>query len=153
GSHSLNELVIEDPTVSRFHCEILLEPGGAALHDLNSRNRTVLDGVVVREALLKAGSLIRLGNTAVRFDFGARPNRLRLSDRTEFGSMVGRSVAMRATFAWLERAARTDVTILLEGETGTGKGAAAAAVHEQSARAGGQFVVIDCGAIPTNLLE
>jgi DNA-binding NtrC family response regulator len=60
---------------------------------------------------------------------------------------------MREVYAVLERATPTDTTILLEGETGTGKGLAAASVHKVSPRRDGPFVVVDCGAIPANLLE
>jgi DNA-binding NtrC family response regulator len=153
GSHALNDLCIDDKTVSRFHCEIRLEERAAVVKDLGSRNRTVVDGLVVREAELRDGSLVRLGNSVVRFHFGTRTNRLALSTRTELGGLVGRSAAMRMTFAWLERAAQSDVTVLLEGETGSGKGAAAAAIHKTGGRKDRPLVVVDCAAIPTNLLE
>jgi DNA-binding NtrC family response regulator len=67
--------------------------------------------------------------------------------------MVGRSVAMRRAFALLERAAASDATVLFRGETGTGKEAAAESIHAESRRAGGPFIVVDCGAIPSELLE
>jgi two-component system, NtrC family, response regulator GlrR len=153
GSHTLNDLVIEDPTVSRFHCELLIDAAGARVCDLNSRNGTIVDGVLVRDAFLRSASLLRLGRAVVRFDFGAESNKLRLSDKAQFGTLVGTSVAMRATFALLERAAATDATVLLEGETGTGKGAAAESIHRLSARRDRSFIVVDCGAIPANLLE
>src|SRR5262249_6125363 len=76
-----------------------------------------------------------------------------LSDRERFGLLVGHSLAMRAAFALLERAAATDATVLLEGETGTGKEAAAESIHREGARRDGPFVVVDCGAIPPDLLE
>jgi DNA-binding NtrC family response regulator len=60
---------------------------------------------------------------------------------------------MRACFALLERASARDVTVLLEGETGTGKSQAAQAIHNASARRDKPFIVVDCGAIPSNLLE
>ena len=60
---------------------------------------------------------------------------------------------MRTAFALLELAAKSDATVLLEGETGTGKEGAAEAIHRESARRDKPFIVVDCGAIPGNLLE
>jgi transcriptional regulator with PAS, ATPase and Fis domain len=153
GSHPLNDLVIEDPTVSRFHCEIHITPQGPVVKDLSSRNGTILDGVQVLAGIPRSGSVLRLGATAARFQFGAETNPLPLSDRTRFGSLVGSSLPMRTAFALLERAAATTATVLMEGETGTGKGAAAESVHRESPRRDGPFMVVDCGAIPENLLE
>jgi transcriptional regulator with PAS, ATPase and Fis domain len=67
--------------------------------------------------------------------------------------MVGTSSNMRALLATLQKAAASDATVLLEGETGTGKEASAEAIHRSSHRRDGPFVVIDCGAIPSQLLE
>ncbi len=153
GSHRGNDLVVEDSTVSRFHCEIVVDEGGARVRDLKSRNGTVVDGVAVREAFLRAGSLLRLGKTVVRFELGMELNKLPLSEETHFGSLTGVSAAMRAVFAMLARAADSDATVLLEGETGTGKSQAARSIHRESARRDGPFVIVDCGAILGNLLE
>ena len=153
GSAETNDLVIEDPTVSRFHCQISIEQDGARIRDLGSRNGTVVDGVHVRDALLRDGSLIHLGSASVLFRLGTESVTLTVSERTQFGSLVGHSVAMRSVFTLLERAASTDATILVEGETGTGKGAAVEAIHRLSRRHAGPFLVVDCGAIPSNLLE
>ncbi len=153
GSHPLNDFVIDDPTVSRFHCEVRIGPDGARVRDLDSLNGTVVDGVGAVEAFLRGGSLLRLGRPVIRFDFSSESNRLPLSERTGFGSLVGTSVAMRSCFALMERAAATDSTVLLEGETGTGKTRAAMSIHEESARKDAPFVVVDCAAIPANLLE
>lgn len=153
GSHLLNDLILDDPTVSRFHCEILMDESGARVIDLKSRNGTFLDSVHIKEAMLRGGSLLRLGRVVVRFDYDAERNPLTLSTQERFGSLVGCSPAMRAVFALLERAAESDATLLLEGETGTGKGVAAASIHRQGPRKHGPFVVVDCGAIPGNLLE
>lgn len=153
GAHALNDLVIEDTTVSRFHCEIRITPAGPIVRDVGSHNGTLLDGVRIHEAVLRDGSVLRLGHVSVRFELGPDHNRLPASDRTELGGLVGRSLAMRQLFAWIECAAATDSTVLLEGETGTGKTACARAIHDASPRSGGPFVVVDCAALPGQLLD
>jgi DNA-binding NtrC family response regulator len=70
-----------------------------------------------------------------------------------FGRAAAASPAMAEVFEVLRRLARTDVTLTLIGETGTGKDVTAHAVHEASSRARGPFVVFDCGAVPANLVE
>lgn len=153
GSHPSNDLVINDATVSRFHCEIEIGERGATVRDSASRNGTVVDGVSILHAYLRGGSLLRIGTSVIRFQYEAARNQLPISALSEFGSLVGTSVAMRSRFALMERAAATDATVLIEGETGTGKEGAAYAIHSSSPRARGPFVVVDCGAIPANLLE
>ena len=70
-----------------------------------------------------------------------------------FGALIGESAAMREVFSQLEKIAASDATVLIEGETGTGKEGAAEAIHDAGARAARPFVVLDCSAIPANLLE
>jgi DNA-binding NtrC family response regulator len=153
GSHESNDLVLDDRTVSRFHCEIWIDWEGAHIRDLDSRNGTTVDGLRIKEAWLREGSLIRLGKSSVRFAVANEINRLPLSSRSDFGSLCGSSVAMRAVFAQLERAAATDATVLIEGETGTGKEGAARAIHDAGARKEAPFIIVDCGAVPANILE
>ncbi len=153
GSGASNDVVIDDPTVSRFHCEIQNDGAGARIVDLGSRNGTVLDGVLVREAYLRTGSVLQLGRVSLRFRPAEHRTALPVSSRTELGGLVGHSVAMRACFAVIERAAASDVVVLVEGETGTGKSRAARAVHQLSARSAAPFLTVDCGAIPASLLE
>ncbi len=74
-------------------------------------------------------------------------------ERTRFENMIGQSAALQGVFDLIERIAPTDSTILIKGETGTGKGLAARAIHTKSRRGQGPFVVVNCGAFPEHLLE
>jgi two-component system, NtrC family, response regulator GlrR len=153
GTHESNDLVLADSTVSRFHCEITMSEEHAVVRDLGSRNGTRLDGVPILQAYLRDGARLRLGHTQLRFELLAEQVGIPLSGGERFGLALGRSVAMRAVFAILERVAQSDATVLLLGETGTGKDVAAESLHLESARRDGPFVVVDCGAIPAGLLE
>jgi two-component system response regulator GlrR len=153
GTHESSDFRLSDETVSRFHCEIEPGTGRAIVRDLGSRNGTKLDGVSVLAAHLHPGARLRLGRTELVFEPRSDAARLPISERTRFGRLVGASLPMRRVFWLLEQAASSDATLLIEGETGTGKELAAEAVHEASARRSGPFVVVDCGAIPAQLLE
>jgi len=74
-------------------------------------------------------------------------------DRTRFESMIGQSPAMQKVFDMIRDVAPTDSTVLITGETGTGKGLAARAIHTNSPRSDGPFVIVNCGAFPEHLLE
>jgi transcriptional regulator with GAF, ATPase, and Fis domain len=67
--------------------------------------------------------------------------------------MVGRSMQVREIFGLIERIAPTDATVLIEGETGTGKDMVARTLHQLSHRAEGPFIVVDCGAVAGTLIE
>jgi transcriptional regulator with PAS, ATPase and Fis domain len=149
GSH----LRLADPTVSRLHCELSVRPDGVTLRDLGSTNGTFIGDVRVHEVEVKSGTAVRVGASVFRVETGDSPSFLALSDRTELGELVGGSVEMREVYAVIERAAPADTTLLIQGETGTGKDVAARAVHALSRRAAGPFVPVDCGAIPENLIE
>ncbi|MFT3774119.1 MAG: sigma 54-interacting transcriptional regulator [Minicystis sp.] len=153
GSAEGNDLRLTDPTVSRLHCELRVRGDTVTLRDHGSTNGTYAGGVRVRDADLPAGTLLRIGNTVVRIDVGTEPAFVEISPRTSFGELVGASVEMRRLYAVLERIAPTDATLLVQGETGTGKDVVARSLHAASRRAKGPFVPIDCGAIPENLIE
>jgi DNA-binding NtrC family response regulator len=146
------DLLLTDPTVSRFHCELVLEHGRPIVRDLGSKNGTLVDGIAVIAAPLADGAALTLGKSTIRF--AREPGALRplLSTRDRFGTLVGRSLAMRGVFEILERAAASDATVLLRGETGTGKDMAATSLHQESARRDGPFVVVDLAAAPGALL-
>jgi DNA-binding NtrC family response regulator len=153
GKHDSCDLALTDPAVSRFHCEIVIEGNRAVVRDLGSRNGTRLDGVEVERGYARAGSIISVGTTRIAIDLGGDDLRLPLSERDRFGRLVGRSAIMRSVFALLERAAGSTATVLVEGETGTGKEAAVEAMHAAGPRRDAPFIIVDCGAVPGPLLE
>jgi DNA-binding NtrC family response regulator len=153
GTHESNDLVLTDPTVSRFHCEIVAGANHARIRDVGSSNGTIVDGVAVVDAHLRHGSRLTLGRTELIVELGAQELSIPISRESSFGRMVGRSSAMRAVFAALDRATRSAATVLLMGETGTGKDIAAGELHARGPRADAPFVVIDCGALPPSLAE
>jgi DNA-binding NtrC family response regulator len=153
GTQAPADLVLADPKVSRLHCTIEIVASRVVLVDEGSTNGTTVDGVVVLKAELRDGQVIGVGDTRLRFE--QRPERATIvtSERAHFGDLVGESLAMRAIFAKLERAAKSDATVLLEGETGTGKEVTAESIHDESPRSKHRLVTVDCSAIPTHLLE
>ena len=153
GTHESADLVLTDSTVSRFHCEIAIGDGAPIIRDLGSRNGTEIGDTSVMLGHLRDGQILVLGRTRLRFELTSGHVKVPVSDRERFGSMRGVSRDMRIVFAQLERAARSDVTVLLIGETGTGKDVAAESIHRESARSAQPFVVVDCGSIPGPLLE
>ncbi|HHH27055.1 MAG TPA: FHA domain-containing protein, partial [Polyangiaceae bacterium] len=153
GKSRANELVLEDETVSRAHCEIVREAKGFLLRDLGSTNGTLLDGAEIKEAWLKPGSVITVGTVELKFRPFSERFEILPSDATVFGEAVGESLAMRSVFGLLERLGPTDATVLLGGETGTGKDVLARSIHKLSPRADGPFIVVDCGAVVGSLIE
>ncbi len=153
GSGDGVDLALTDPTVSRFHCEIVLEEGRAIVHDLGAKNRTLVEGIAVISAPLSDGAVLTLGNTTVRFEREPEALRTPLSPREQFGGLVGRSRAMRAVFLLLDHAAGLETPVLLRGESGTGKALAAASIHQESPRRDGPFVVVDAAGVPEQHLE
>ena len=153
GTAAENDLVLTDNTVSRRHCAIEPTEGGFRLRDEGSTNGILLSGMRVFDAVLHGAAQIQLGETLL----GVTPleetvdRELAIADR--FGDLLGRSARMRELFADLSRIAPTDLTLLIEGETGTGKELVAESVHRNSARANGPYVVFDCSAVMPTLAE
>jgi DNA-binding NtrC family response regulator len=153
GATEDNDLVLADETVSRAHCRIFREGDQYLIADLGSTNGTFVNRVRVREAFLHENCTITLGNTDLRFHPIDEKLRIVPSDRERFGEIIGRDRSMREIYAILEKIAPTDTTIVVEGETGTGKEVVARTIHQQSRRREGPFIVFDCGAVPENLIE
>ena len=147
------DLRLTDRTASRVHCEIRVKPRAVQVRDAGSTNGTFSEGIRLVEAEVPAGAVLRIGGTAVRIEISDEPAFVDVSQRESFGELVGHSLEMRRVYAMLERIAPTDATVLVQGETGTGKDVVARSIHAASKRAAGPFVPIDCGAVPENLFE
>jgi two-component system response regulator GlrR len=146
-------LPLADRTISRLHAELDPRDDGLWVRDLGSRNGTFIDDVRVESGRAPPGGKVRLGSTVLVVSYDAEPAAVELWSSERFGPLLGRSPAMRELFARLARVAPTDSSVLIHGETGTGKELVARAIHEASPRAGGPFVIVDCAALPENLLE
>ncbi|MDI3287349.1 sigma 54-dependent Fis family transcriptional regulator [Polyangium sp. 15x6] len=153
GSGPGADLILPDPTVSRHHLTVRIEGESIRVVDNKSRNGTVLDGVRVFDAYARPDATLLLGTSMLRLRMLDEAIEIPLSAKDRFGSMLGRSVAMRRLFGLLELVAPTDMTVLVEGETGTGKELVAEGIHRHSRRDNGPLVVFDCSAIPATLIE
>ncbi len=154
GTSSSNDLVLEDPNVSRHHLSIEVQPTGLRLRDLGSKNGSFyLRSRFTEVELPLAGGAVTLGESELTLLPDSEPVPWQLVARDQCGRLLGRSRVMRELFTQIERAAASSATVLIHGETGTGKELVAEAIHELSPRRDGPFVVVDCGAIPRELIE
>jgi transcriptional regulator with GAF, ATPase, and Fis domain len=153
GTSDECDLVLTDESVSRRHFELVPCEKGFRLRDLGSMNGTLLYDLQITSAVLNKTLEIHVGKTTIRFTLLDEHDEYPLSERTSLGPLLGRSLAMRQVFATLERTADSDSTLMVEGESGTGKDLVAETVHGISPRRDGPFVVVDCGAMKPSLVE
>lgn len=153
GSAEGVELNLADPAVSRFHAEIEVRPDGVWVRDLGSRNGTYIGSIRIEAARLPDGGAVRMGATSLHLRPAAAPTVIELWPGSSYGPLLGQSIAMRRLFAQLARVNTHETTVLVQGETGTGKELVTRALHDTSARADGPFIVVDCAALPEGLLE
>ncbi|MFO0662406.1 MAG: sigma 54-interacting transcriptional regulator [Polyangiaceae bacterium] len=146
-------LVVDDREVSALHCELRATSEGILVKDLESTNGTFIGNVRVRECVLRERTEISVGNTRVVVVPTTDKTRVDVAYTDHFGGLVGQSAAMRRIFGVLEKVADSPLSILILGETGTGKEVVAKAVHDASSRKDAPFVVVDCGSIPETLAE
>lgn len=143
---------LEDPTVSRRHAAFVLDGERLKVSDLRSTNGTFVNGVAVAEAFLVGGETLRVGGSTIVVQTATIPTRPLVTDEA-FGVTHGASPAMRRLYPLCHRLAATDVPLIIEGETGTGKEQLAESLHRQGARREGPFVVFDCTAVAASLIE
>jgi transcriptional regulator with GAF, ATPase, and Fis domain len=153
GRSMINDLVLSDKAVSGTHFEIVSRDDGVRLRDLDSTNGTYVGDVRIKEVFLRPNTTFRVGHTDLKFTPLQETVEIALSDRDRFDRAIGGSVRMREIFAILEKVAPSDLTVLITGETGTGKEMIARGIHNGSQRKAKPFVVLDCSAIPKDLIE
>ena len=153
GSGSGCDVVLSDPTISRRHLGV--EPGaaGVVLRDLGSTNGSYVQGARFQELTLGFGTEVTVGKTVLKYVPNEEAVELSPWEEESYGSLVGRDPKLRRLFRLVGDVAATDATVLIEGETGTGKELFAEEIHRHSARKDGPFVVFDCGAVPDELIE
>jgi DNA-binding NtrC family response regulator len=152
GRNAACDLVLDDAKVSAVHAEFLATPRGVRVRDLGSRNGVFVGDTRVGEVFLTKKSYISCGDTLLECE-PTVPGVVEYASEPGFGPIVGSSPAMLAVFDRLAKASPTDLTVLVTGETGTGKELVAQAIHKASDRAARPFVVVDCGSIPPTLAE
>jgi two-component system, NtrC family, response regulator GlrR len=144
-------LVLEDPTVSRHHVELRASADGVLLRDLGSSNGTFVGEARLKDAFLEGDATFRIGRTLLSVGFAESD--VTVNPGAAFPDLVGQSPAMRELFGMLGRLAAAESPVLILGETGTGKEVVAKAVHRESSRSRNPFVVFDCSAVSSTLLE
>lgn len=163
GANATNDVVLSDPRVSRFHCRFVRQPEGYRLEDVGSTNGTFLQ--------LGADTLVRVRDLDLWPVVQRQPLRFVVGDSTlvvraldpidrapvssggATGALVGQSPAMRRLHSVVDRVARANCTVLVRGESGSGKELVVQELVQRGARKDGPFVVVDCGAMAANLVE
>lgn len=153
GTSPACALRLTDRQVSRRHAAIDVTADGLRLTDLGSTNGTRANGMLVFDAILSHGDTLRLGDDLLRIELAAPMAEHPMRAALRFGRVIGASPEMRRLFPLCEKLAASDVPLVIEGETGTGKELLAESIHEESPRADGPFVVFDCTTVAANLLE
>lgn len=151
GAGSECEFRLNDGAVSRVHASMELLPGAVLVRDLKSRNGTFYLEARIEQARVPFGGSLRLGRTTLRLT--PVQTAAAVSEKESLAGLIGRSLPMRAVFAQVEKLGASDSTVLLQGETGTGKEAVARAIHALSARRAQPFVVFDCASASAETIE
>ena len=153
GQSEACALRLSDRSVSRRHLALDVQGRRLRVTDLESKNGTFVDGLGISDAWLNGGETLRIGGTALRVELAEAEPAGEVVSETSFGNLLGASVEMRRLYPLCSRLAATDLPVLIEGETGTGKEVLAEALHNQGPRSEEAFVVFDCTTIPANLIE
>jgi len=148
------DIILEDKTISRQHLKLEVHDEHVLAVDMESRNGSFCEGMRFSQLELRPGSVVTLGTTELKLvPEDTRERSVLLSGRDHFGALVGSSRKMREVFTLLERMAPGGSDVLIQGETGTGKELCAEALHNESKRAKGPFIIVDLAGIAPSLIE
>lgn len=153
GTSPACDVRLTDRRTSRRHVALNVEGGRLRVTDQASTNGTRIDGVAVVDAYVEEGASIAIGDSLIdvariNVELGAASPLV-----ANFGRFVGSSSVVRRLYPLFTKIALSNVPVIIEGETGTGKEMLAEALHETGPRSSGPFVVFDCTTIPPNLME
>jgi DNA-binding NtrC family response regulator len=152
GTASDAELRLRDPTVSSYHLEVRPHERGVQLLDLGSLNGTFVAGMSVRDAVVPLGTAIGVGRSVLVVEDGTCVDVPEPEPAPDYPGLVGSSAALEQVRRAIATLAASSVSVLILGETGTGKELVANAIHESGARADGPLVTVDCGSLPQTLI-
>lgn len=153
GAHPRCDIQVSDGTVSRFHCEIHRDQDGYRLVDGGSTNGTFVGELRIRDVYLGASNQFQIGNSILQFSLEIKEINLEESSLDQLGPLIGRSKPMRNAYYLIQKVAPSDLSVVIHGETGTGKELAAQALHSLSRRKDRELIVFDCSAVPEHLIE
>jgi DNA-binding NtrC family response regulator len=153
GTSADNAIVLTDPVVSRYHLELRRTASGVEIVDLGSRNGTWIGGLRIERAIIPAGTRLKVGDTTIVVDDAGSSVAPPLTEAPRPPDLVGESEGIREVARLVHKLARVDSSVLIQGETGTGKEVVARALHEASPRRTGELVVVDCGSMPATLIS
>src|SRR6188508_1399909 len=153
GSSPECEMTLTDKTVSRRHLMAVWEGDTVVLRDQGSTNGTFIQGSRFKEITIGFGAEFKLGRTVIKYlpeEEIVDPEPI---EQNALGHLIGGDTKMRQLFKLMQDVSATDATVLIEGETGTGKELIAEEIHNHSHRRDGPFIVFDCGSVPRELIE
>lgn len=156
GTADNNDVVLTDPTVSRYHLELRRDASQIVVDDLRSTNGTAVGprerAARIGRATLDPGAVLTLGATQLRVDDGGLLQ-VEAHDTDGLGGLFGRAPLMRSLMAQIRRSGAAEASVLIQGETGSGKELVAHALHDASPRAEGPFETVDCGSLLPTLIN
>ncbi len=151
GTAPQNDLVLTDETVSRFHLEVERRGDRIFVKDHGSTNGTAIGGALIERARILPGTVLKLGRTTLRIGDGETVT-VELFGGDRLGGLIGSTPSMRQVMARVDRAAQSNASVLILGETGSGKEVVARAIHSASQRKDKPFETVDCGSMLPTLI-